>query len=34
MTESEAINELELNRPFTASKELNNAIDTAIKSLK
>ena len=34
MTEREAINELELNRPFTASKELNNAIDTAIKSLK
>jgi uncharacterized protein (UPF0212 family) len=34
MTENEAINVLQLNKPFTASKEANNAIEMAIQALE
>lgn len=34
MTESEAINVLQLNTPFVASKEVKEALDMAIDSLK
>ena len=34
MTEAEAINILQLNTPFVASKEANKAVDVAIKALE
>ena len=34
MTEAEAINILQLNTPFVASKEANEAVDMAIEALK
>ena len=34
MTEQEAVNILQLNTPFVASKEANKAVDMAIEALK
>jgi uncharacterized OB-fold protein len=34
MTEAEAINILQLNTPFVASKEANKAVEVAIKALE
>ena len=34
MTEAEAINILQLNMPFVASKEANKAVEVAIKALE